>query len=157
MKQLVKISWSRNNTELFIDGKYSRKHLWTFDGGSEIVASSSPDVVPLPYSIENAVDPEEAFVASLSSCHMLFFLSIAASKKFTIEKYIDEAEGILDKNAEGIMMMVSVTLKPKVVFSGNKIPTIEQIDEIHHLAHERCFLASSVRSQLNILPQYLEI
>jgi len=153
MKQIAAVSWSRNETELFSDGKYSRKHLWTFDGGLEIVASSSPHVVPLPYSIENAVDPEEAFVASLSSCHMLFFLSIAASKKFIVERYLDNAEGILDKNEDGVMTMVSVTLKPLVIFSGNQVPTREQLEKIHHLAHKQCFLANSVRSQIIVLPQ----
>ena len=131
--------------------KYSRVHTWTFDGGIELVASSSPHVVPLPMSKESAVDPEEAFIASLSSCHMLWFLSIAAGKKIIVESYEDHAEGVLAKNEEGNLAMTEVTLKPKVNFSGKTIPSPAQIDELHHLAHEKCFIANSVKTKISVV------
>lgn len=148
----VKIFWKKDSSEAFVDNKYSRAHTWTFDGGIELAASSSPHVVPLPMSKESAVDPEEAFVAALSSCHMLWFLSIAAGKKFIVESYEDHAEGILAKNAEGKLAMTEVTLRPKVSFSGKTIPSRAQTDELHHLAHEKCFIASSVKTKINIIP-----
>jgi organic hydroperoxide reductase OsmC/OhrA len=147
----VKIFWTKDSSEAFVDNKYSRAHTWTFDGGIELVASSSPHVVPLPMSKESAVDPEEAFVAALSSCHMLWFLSIAAGRKFVVESYEDHAEGILAKNEEGKLAMTEVALKPKVNFSGETIPTRTQIDELHHLAHEKCFIASSVKTKISVV------
>jgi organic hydroperoxide reductase OsmC/OhrA len=151
MSYNIKISWEKDSGETFVDNKYSRAHTWTFDGGIELSASSSPHVVPLPMSVESAVDPEEAFVASLSSCHMLWFLSIAAGKKYIVESYEDNAEGILGKDEEGKLAMTEVTLKPKVNFGGNAVPSREQIDELHHLAHEKCFIANSVKTKINIV------
>jgi len=151
MSYNIKISWEKDSGETFVDNKYSRAHTWTFDGGIELSASSSPHVVPLPMSVESAVDPEEAFVASLSSCHMLWFLSIAAGKKYIVESYEDNAEGILGKDEEGKLAMTKVTLKPKVNFGGNAVPSREQIDELHHLAHEKCFIANSVKTKINIV------
>ncbi len=151
MSYTVRISWTKDSSEAFVDNKYSRAHTWTFDGGIELLASSSPQVVPLPMSRESAVDPEEAFVASLSSCHMLWFLSIAAGKKFIVESYEDNAEGILAKNEEGKLAMTEVALKPKVNFSGKTIPSQAQVDELHHLAHEKCFIASSVKTKISIV------
>jgi len=151
MSYNIKISWEKDSGETFVDNKYSRAHTWTFDGGIELSASSSPHVVPLPMSVESAVDPEEAFVASLSSCHMLWFLSIAAGKKYIVESYEDNAEGILGKDEEGKLAMTKVTLKPKVNFGGNAGPSREQIDELHHLAHEKCFIANSVKTKINIV------
>ena len=147
----VKIYWKKNFGEAFADNKYSRAHTWTFDGGSEIEASSSPHVVPLPMSKESAVDPEEAFVASLSSCHMLWFLSIAAGKKFIVDSYEDNAEGILEKNAEGKLAMTEVTLNVHAKFSGDTLPSQAQIDELHHLAHEKCYIANSVKTRIEIV------
>jgi len=152
MSYNVRIFWKKDSSAAFVDNKYSRGHTWIFDGGIELAASSSPHVVPLPMSKESAVDPEEAFVASLSSCHMLWFLSIAAAKKFVVESYEDHAEGILAKNEEGKLAMTEVTLKPKVSFSGKTIPTPAQVDELHHSAHEKCFIASSVKTKINIIP-----
>ena len=146
----VKISWKKNKNEIFTDQKYSRAHTWIFDGGVEVPASSSPHVVPLPMSSESAVDPEEAFVASISSCHMLWFLSIAAGKKFVIDSYEDNAIGILAKNDEGVLAMTEVTLKPEIIFSSNNIPSQSQIEELHHTAHEKCFIAASVKTKINI-------
>ena len=144
----VKISWKKNSNESFLDKKYSRVHKWIFDGGIEVHASSSPHVVPIPMSDESAVDPEEAFVVSISSCHMLTFLFIAAKKNFLVESYDDFAEGIMKKNKDGRLAMTEVTLKPEIVFGGDKIPTKIQIDEMHHQAHEECFIANSVKTKI---------
>lgn len=147
----VKIFWKKNFDENFLDNKYSRLHTWTFDGGIEMEASSSPHVVPLPMSVESAVDPEEAFVASLSSCHMLWFLSIAVEKNYIVESYEDNAEGTLGKNEEGQLAMTKVVLKPKVNFGSKPIPSREQVDEMHNLAHEKCFIANSVKTKITIV------
>lgn len=147
------ISWKRGD-QAFIDNRYSRAHLWRFDGGVEVAASSSPHVVPLPLSNAAAIDPEEAFVASLSSCHMLWFLSIAAKRKFRVDQYTDNAEGIIEKNAVGKFAMTRVTLRPEVSFSGEKIPSREELDQMHHKAHEECFIASSVKSEVRCEPVY---
>jgi len=151
MSYSVKISWKKDLGETFVENKYSRAHTWTFDGGIELSASSSPHVIPLPMSVESAVDPEEAFVASLSSCHMLWFLSIAAGKKYIIESYEDNAEGRLGKDEEGKLAMTEVTLKPEVNFGGNAVPSREQVEELHHLAHEKCFIANSVKTKVTIV------
>lgn len=142
------VYWERND-QAFIDNKYSRAHHWEFQEGTTVAASASPHIVPLPYSIAKNVDPEEAFVASLSSCHMLFFLAIAAKKKLIVENYIDKTEGILKKNAENKMAMTNVVLNPKVIFSG-KQPSTEVIEKIHHLAHQECFIANSVTTKVEI-------
>ena len=147
MSYTVKIIWEKQQDEIFVDNKYSRAHIWMFDGGIEIDASSSPHVVPLPMSNESAVDPEEAFIASISSCHMLWFLSIAAKKKYIIESYEDNAEGELEKNEEGKLAMTKVVLKPKVKFSNEHTLSREQVDELHHLAHEMCFIANSLKQK----------
>lgn len=118
------VKWTRSKDEPYVDNKYSRGHVWEFDGGTLVPASSSPYVVPLPYSVEKNVDPEEAFVASLSSCHMLFFLSIAAKKRYVIDSYTDDAIGIMEKNQLGRVSITKVTLRPKVVFSGGRIPSM---------------------------------
>lgn len=144
----VTILWQKGPNDTFVDNKYSRGHLWRFDGGIEIAGSSSPHVVPLPLSVEAAVDPEEAFIASLSSCHMLWFLSIAAEKGFIVESYQDNAEGILGENDEGKLAMTKVTLRPKVVFGGENAVTDEHLEEIHHEAHEKCFIANSVKTNV---------
>ncbi len=152
MPYQVRIFWKKNVDEPFVDSKYSRSHTWIFDCGIELPASSSPHVVPLPMSNATAVDPEEAFIAAISSCHMLWFLSIAAEKNYLVETYEDNAEGVLGKNAEGNLAMTRVTLKPRVIFGGQQIPSSTQIDELHHLAHQKCFIASSVKTQISILP-----
>jgi len=147
----VRIFWKKNFDEAFVDNRYSRSHTWTFDGGIEVAASSSPHVVPLPMSNESAVDPEEAFIASLSSCHMLWFLSIAVEKNYIVESYEDNAEGVLGKNEEGKLAMTKVVLKPTVNFGNKRIPSREQVDELHHLAHEKCFIANSVKTKITIV------
>ena len=144
------IKWQRQSDEKFNDNKYSRAHSWEFDGGQIVKASSSPHVVPLPYSVEANVDPEEAFIASISSCHMLFFLSIAAKRRYTIESYSDAATGIMQLDKDKKMSMTDVTLNPQIVFLGEKKPTKEQIDKIHHQAHTQCFIANSVKTKIHI-------
>ncbi|PMR73569.1 OsmC family protein [Billgrantia endophytica] len=147
-KYYALIKWNRVEDEEFIDNKYSRGHIWEFDGGVSVPASSSPHVVPPPYSVDANVDPEEAFVASLSSCHMLFFLSIAAKKRYVVESYIDDAVGIMEKDGSGKISMTKVTLRPKVVFSGDRIPSRDQLEKIHHFSHEQCFIANSVKTEV---------
>lgn len=144
----AKIAWQRAESELFTDNKYRRAHVWEFDGGATIPASASPHIVALPYSTAENVDPEEAFVASLSSCHMLFFLSIAAKKQFTVDSYVDHAVGEMGKNAEGKIAMLTVTLRPNVTFSGNIQPTFQELEALHHQAHELCFIANSVKTEV---------
>jgi organic hydroperoxide reductase OsmC/OhrA len=141
------VSWTRNG-ETFSDNRYSRGHLWSFDGGIQVPASSSPSVVPLPLSREDAVDPEEAFVAAISSCHMLTFLSIAAKKRFVVDAYEDRAVGVMTKNDKGKLFISKVTLDPTIEFSGEKRPTPEQIADMHHLAHQECFIANSVLTEI---------
>jgi len=144
----AKINWVRDNNESYVDNKYSRGHEWIFDGGIIVQASSSPHVVPLPYSVEANVDPEEAFVASLSSCHMLFFLSIAAKRKYIVDSYVDNAVGIMGKDGDGNISMTKVTLRPYVEFSGDKKPTIAQLEKMHHQSHQQCFIANSVKTEI---------
>ncbi|CAN7612769.1 OsmC family protein [Rhizobium sp. LjRoot30] len=147
------ISWQRGETEGFLDNRYSRAHLWEFDGGISVPASSSAHVVPLPLSIENAVDPEEAFVASLSSCHMLWFLSLAAKAGYRVDAYRDAAEGVMAKNAAGKIAMTVVTLYPTVTFSGDKVPGEAEHEALHHAAHEACFIANSVLTEVRCVPR----
>jgi len=145
------VLWDRGE-QAFHDNKYSRKHLWRFDGGVVVNASASPHVVPLPYSVENAVDPEEAFVASLSSCHMLWFLSIAAKRGVIVDKYRDHASGVMKKNSEGKLAMTEVVLRPEVSFSGDRLPDASEIEAMHELAHEECFIANSVKTTVRCEP-----
>ncbi|NQY34453.1 MAG: OsmC family protein [Alteromonadaceae bacterium] len=142
------ILWKRATDEKYSDGKYSRAHQWQFDGGASIAASSSPQIVPLPYSLEENVDPEEAFIASLSSCHMLFFLSIAAKKRFVIDQYVDHAIGVISEGSDGKMSMTKVTLRPHIRFSGERQPSIEQLEKMHHQSHDQCFIANSVKTEV---------
>lgn len=142
------IRWQRQANEIFSDNQYSRAHVWLFDGGVTVPASSSPQVVPLPLSVEENVDPEEAFIAALSSCHMLVFLSIAAKRRYVIDSYVDEAIGELTAGENGKEWVSKVVLRPRIVFSGDKQPTREQLGKMHHLAHENCFIANSVKTEV---------
>lgn len=150
MNYSATITWQKQPDEEFEKGKYSRVHQWAFDGGMKIEASSSPTVVPLPMSDPSLVDPEEAFLASLSSCHMLFFLSIAAKKKIVVEKYVDNIVGTMGTNNEGKTAMLTATLNPIIVFSGTEQPSPETIRQIHELAHSSCFIANSVKTKIEI-------
>jgi organic hydroperoxide reductase OsmC/OhrA len=147
----VTVSWQRGD-QPFTDHRYSRAHTWVFDGGVEVPASSSPHVVPLPCSRADAVDPEEAFVASLSSCHMLWFLSIAAKRRFCVDSYTDEASGVMGRNASGKLAMIRVTLRPRAAFVGDRRPTNAEIESMHHEAHSECFIANSVTTEVRCEP-----
>ena len=148
---IATIRWQRGSAA-FTDNRYSRAHTWTFDGGLEVPASSSPAIVRAPYSDAHAVDPEEAFVASLSSCHMLWFLSIAAGRRFCVDSYVDAADGLMSPNAAGKLAMTRVTLRPQVAFSGEPRPTTDEIAAMHHEAHAECFIANSVTTDVRCEP-----
>lgn len=144
----AEIIWERG-TQAFLDNRYSRKHLLRLDG-IEVDGSSSPLVVPLPFSEPQALDPEEAFVAAISSCHMLWFLSIAAKKGFIVDSYHDKAVGVMTANEQKKYWISAVTLQPKVLFSGAKLPSTEELEHLHHEAHEECFIANSVKTAITI-------
>jgi len=139
------VAWTRNADEAFTDNRYSLAHRWRFDGGAEVPASASPHIVPLPYSEPANVDPEEAFVAALSSCHMLFYLSLAAARGLVVDNYDDEAEGFMEKDGDGATWVARVVLSPRVAYAG-QAPDRATEAELHHEAHRRCFLANSVRT-----------
>ena len=145
------ITWQRAANEPFTDNKYARGHQWSFDGGVSFRASSSPHVVPR-YSDPAGVDPEEAFVASLASCHMLTFLYVAAKKGFVVDSYTDTAEGVMGKNSEGRFWVSRVTLKPRIVWGG-AAPDAATLDQLHHAAHDECFIANSVKTDVRCEPQ----
>lgn len=144
----AKIIWKRNPDAAFSDNKYSRGHRWEFDGGAVVPASSSPHIVPTPFSVEANVDPEEALIASLSSCHMLFFLSIAAKRGFVVDSYVDNPVGVMEKGADGKVWVTRVTLRRQITFSGELRPTADQLEKLHHQSHEQCFIANSVRAEV---------
>jgi organic hydroperoxide reductase OsmC/OhrA len=141
------VRWSRDGAD-FVGNRYSRAHAWSFDGGIEVAASASPLVVPLPLSCAEAVDPEEAFVAAIASCHMLTFLAIAGKKRFVVDRYEDRAVGIMTKNAKGKLFVSKVTLDPVIDFSGERRPGPAEIADLHHLAHQECFIANSVLTEI---------
>lgn len=141
------ITWKRTSPD-FLMGKYSREHSWTFDGGFTMPASPSPSVVPVPYSNPAHVDPEEAFVASISSCHMLTFLYVASRQGFQVDSYEDAAVGTMTKNEKGVPWMNLVTLHPRIVYSGGKLPAPADEKHLHHLAHEQCYIANSIKTEV---------
>lgn len=145
----AKVSW-KNGGPNFLKGQFSREHTWRFDGGALVAASSSPAVVPAPSSNPANVDPEEAYVASLSSCHMLTFLYLASRRGFEVESYEDEATGVTSRNEGGATWVSSVILHPKIVYAGTRQPTAEEVQHLHHQAHEQCFIANSVKTAINI-------
>jgi organic hydroperoxide reductase OsmC/OhrA len=143
------IRWTRDPSTDFAKGQYSRAHEWVFDGGAVVPASPSPHIVPAPWSNPAGVDPEEAFVASLSSCHMLFFVDFARRDGRVVDSYVDEAEGILEKRNDGKMWMSRVTLHPRVSWGGTA-PDAGAIADLHHRAHEACFIANSVTTDVRV-------
>ena len=147
----AEILWERGD-QAFTDRRYSRAHVLRFDGGVEVAGSASPQVVPLPMSLEAAVDPEEMFIAALSSCHMLWFLSVAASRGYRVDRYHDVPTGLLRENTEGKLVMATVTLRPEIAFSGEALPDADMLHDLHRLAHEECFLANSVKTQIDCAP-----
>jgi organic hydroperoxide reductase OsmC/OhrA len=147
------ISWNRGDAP-FVDKRYSRAHVWRFDGGAVVRASSSPEAVPVPYSDPGAVDPEEAFVAALASCHMLWFLSIAAKNGFCVHAYRDDAVGTLAANSRGKLCMTAINLRPHALFTSAKVPSGEAVREMHEEAHHECYLANSVTTLLTTEPTF---
>lgn len=141
------IRWQRGGDEDFAKGRYSRAHEWAFDGGLAVPAGPSPHIVPDPWGNPAGVDPEEAFVASLSSCHMLFFLDFARRAGLVVDSYVDEAEGVIGKRDDGRMAMSRVTLRPRIEWGGDT-PDSAALAELHHKAHEACFIANSVTSEV---------
>jgi organic hydroperoxide reductase OsmC/OhrA len=141
------ISWKRTSPD-FLIGKYSREHTWSFDGGLTVPASPSPSVVPVPFSNPAHVDPEEAFVASVSSCHMLTYLYLAGRQGFQIDSYHDEAVGVMTKNEKGVPWVSLITLHPQIVYSGDKLPAPADEERLHHAAHEQCFIANSIKTEV---------
>lgn len=151
----ARLHWQRGDAS-FTDQRYSRRHTMHFDGGAVVPASSSPHSVPLPWSDLAAVDPEEAFVAAVSSCHLLWFLSLAAAAGVLVDDYADDASGTLARNAEGRLAMTLVTLRPAVRCGGARRPTREQLAALHHEAHERCYIANSVKSEVRCEPVWID-
>ena len=145
------LQWHRDGA-VFTDGRYGRGHRWLFDGGIEVPASSCPQVVPVPLSVEEAVDPEEAFVVSLASCHMLWFLFHAARRGFVVESYRDTASGTMDKDGAGKMAVTLVTLRPTVCFGGGQRPSSKELLALHEQAHAQCYLANSVKTEVRCEP-----
>ena len=143
------VRWARDPSTDFAKGQYSRAHEWAFDGGAVVPASPSPHVVPAPWNDPKGVDPEEAFVASLSSCHMLFFIDFARRAGLVVDSYTDEAEGTLEKRADGKFAMTHVTLHPRVSWNGSP-PDAATIAGLHHKANEACFIANSVTTEVTI-------
>lgn len=143
------IVWQRDDAA-FRDGRYSRRHEWRFDGGAVVPASPSPQVVAAPWSDPAAVDPEEAFVAAIASCHMLWFLSIAAERGFVVDRYEDAAVGTMARIAPGRQAITEVALRPRVDFAGERQPTSAEIDLLHEAAHDRCFIANSVKTAIRV-------
>lgn len=143
----AKISWKSDSPETFANNRYTRGHTWAFDGGIEVPASSSPHVVPR-FAVKAAVDPEEALVASAASCHMLTFLYIAATRKFRIDSYEDNAEGLIEKLEDGRQWMSKITLRPRIEWAGEALPSQSEIDEMHHEAHRQCYIANSLKTDV---------
>ena len=145
----VVVAWTHSRGE-FLKGTYSREHTWTFDGGAVIPASPSPSAVPSPYSNAANVDPEEAFVAAISSCHLLTYLYLASKKGIDVTAYEDTASGVMTKNERGVSWMSSVVLKPRIAYRGDRIPSPDEERQLHHEAHEQCFIANSVKTEITV-------
>jgi len=148
-RHVAEVSWRSDGA--FASGRYSRRHQWRFDGGAVVTASASPDVVPPPMSDAAGVDPEEALVASVASCHMLWFLSLAQEAGVEVASYFDSAEGVMGRIAPGRLALTRIALRPKVSFAGTP-PSAEEVERLHHEAHERCFIANSLKTEIVIEP-----
>lgn len=151
----VTVEWSRGEAR-FVDGRYSREHRWRFDGGVAVAASSSPALVPLPMSVVAAVDPEEALVASVSSCHMLWFLSIACRRGYRVDHYRDRASGVLGRDEAGKLAMREITLHPQSSFLGDAIPDPGELVAMHEQAHQECFIARSLKTAVRCVPAAID-
>ncbi|TFW30814.1 OsmC family protein [Massilia horti] len=141
------VAW-RRGTQPFTDQRYSRAHTWSFDGGMNVPASSSPLSVPVPMSEPANIDPEEALVAAASSCHMLFFLSLAAKQGFVVDAYRDHAVGKLERDAGGRMAMTEIRLRPAIAFADARQPNAQELAALHHEAHEKCYIANSLKTHI---------
>jgi organic hydroperoxide reductase OsmC/OhrA len=142
------IEWSRGD-QPFLDQTYSRVHDWRFDGGAVVKGSPAPTSVPAPMSDPSAVDPEEALVAAVSSCHMLFFLAFAAKAGFVVDRYRDDAVGTMGRDGRGRMAITQVVLRPDIAFSGTG-PDKAALADLHHRAHEHCYIANSIRGEVRV-------
>ena len=148
-RHVAQVSWRCDGD--FASGRYSRRHQWRFDGGAIVAASASPDIVPPPLSDAAGVDPEEALVAAAASCHMLWFLSLAQQAGLEVELYADSAEGEMGRIAPGRMALTRIRLRPEIAFSGRQ-PDAGELARLHHEAHERCFIANSLNTEIVVEP-----
>ena len=147
------IRWaSSEDGEAFLKGRFSRAHTWTFDGGLTVPASAAPSVIPAPFSDPAGVDPEEAYVAAIASCHMMSFLYVAMRAGFVVERYEDDAVGAMRKNEHGAIWVGAVTLRPRIDFGAGTRPTPAEVEQLHHRAHEQCFIANSVKTEITVEP-----
>ena len=151
-EHVATVEWNRNG-QVFSDNKYDRAHHWRFDGGAVVRGSSAPSSVPEPLSDPAAVDPEEALVAAVSSCHMLFFLAFARKEGFVVDRYRDDAVGVLGRDERGRMSVTAVTLRPETTFSGGASPDAAALADLHHRAHEACYVANSIRAGVTVEPR----
>ena len=145
------VEWRRGDAA-FSEGRYSRRHEWRFDGGAVVAASPSPEIVPAPWSDAAAVDPEEAFVAAVASCHMMWFLSIAAERGFVVDRYEDAAVGTMSRIAPGRQAITDIALRPRITFAGDRVVAPAEVEALHEAAHERCFIANSVKTAIRVEP-----
>lgn len=146
-RHIADIAWRSEGG--FTDNSYSRRHTWRFDGGAQVIASSSPDVVPLPMSDPAGVDPEEALAASAASCHMLWFLSLAQAAGLDVVSYEDKAEAQMGRVGPGKIAIVKIVLRPRIAFAG-RTPDEAELDRLHHEAHERCFIANTLKCEITV-------
>jgi organic hydroperoxide reductase OsmC/OhrA len=147
------VRWQRQAGEPFTDNRYNRRHEWRFDGGAVVPGSSSPHSVRLPYSDASAVDPEEALVAAASSCHLLTFLYLAAKAGWLVDAYEDDAVGLMARNEQGRLAITHITLRPAIRFGGAREPTAAELAQLHHDAHEQCYIANSLKSEIVCEPR----
>lgn len=147
----AKITWKNDAPDTFTKNRYTRGHTWVFDGGIDVPASSSPHAVRLPFSVEAAVDPEEALVAAAASCHMLTFLWVAAKAGFVIDSYEDKAIGEMTAGEAGRQWISTITLRPEIKWIGDKLPTTDDLADLHHRAHEGCYIANSIKSEIRVI------
>lgn len=151
-KAMIRWALPAGDGQAFLKGRFSRAHTWTFDGGLTVPASAAPSVIPAPFSDPAGVDPEEAYVAAIASCHMMSFLYVAMRAGFTVERYEDDAVGVMRKNEGGAIWVGAVTLRPRIAFGGSRHPTPAEVDRLHQRAHEECFIANSVKTAVTVEP-----
>ena len=148
MIQEVTVHWS-SQADSFSEGRYSRDHIWHSKKGWRIEASSSPDIVPIPYSNPTMIDPEEAFLASVSSCHMLWFIDLARRAGFRATDYVDHATGQMTSDSDGQCWISEISLAPRIIWVG-PAPNRAKVEQLHAEAHQKCFIANSVKTAISI-------